>query len=59
MEFDWNCAREFNACEVFFIKEENQSLYPNKQRERYRYSSRQTGQALRMIAIQVASDEKE
>lgn len=35
MGFDWNCAREFNAYEVVFIKkEENQSLYPNKQRER-------------------------
>lgn len=59
MGFDWNCAREFNVYGVFFIKEENQSLYPNKQRERYRYSSRETGQALRMIYIQVASDEKE
>lgn len=60
MGFDWNCAREFNAYEVFFIKEENQSVYPNKQREIWiMYSSRQTGQALRMIAIQVASDEKE
>lgn len=37
MEFDWNCAREFNAYEVVFIKkEENLSPYPNKQRERYR-----------------------
>lgn len=59
MGFDRNCAREFNVYEVFFIKEENQSPYPNKQRERYRYSSRETGQALRIIAIQVASDEKE
>lgn len=35
MGFDRNCAREFNAYEVFFIKkEENQSVYPNEQTER-------------------------
>lgn len=34
MGFDWNCVREFNAYEVFFIKEENRSVYPNEQTER-------------------------